>query len=382
MRSEAKIPPCPPFAKGGNAGVACIGGVFRQAIRDPRSCAAAVFAAALLSACGGAPTRAPEPVAEQRPAERTGADGTAQKPLSCVLPEVKQKRGGAYYLDDGPHESVPSNLDQVPDAVPRAEPIRAANMKPYEALGKTYTPMIQLTPYRERGVASWYGRRYHGQKTASGEVYDMYGMSAAHPTLPIPSYVRVTNVRNGRAVVLRVNDRGPFKADRVIDLSFTAACKLDILGGGSQLVEVEAIIPGAEPLPRVVAAQPPAALAVKELQQATTPVAPQAPDGASNNVAVAEAPPAERPDLMQALPPAPEPGVYLQLGAFGAKDNADNFLNHLRVQLAWLSDRMSVRQKDGLYRVHAGPYPSQSDARKAADRISQTLGLKPLLTTR
>ncbi|HET9700858.1 MAG TPA: septal ring lytic transglycosylase RlpA family protein [Burkholderiales bacterium] len=339
--------------------------------------AAALFTVAMIAACGSAPK---PPPAEPKPAERPAADATGQKPLSCVVPEVKQKRGGAYYLDDGPHESAPPNLDLVPDAVPRAEPVRAANMKPYEALGKTYVPMTRLEPYRERGVASWYGRRYHGQKTASGEVYDMYGMTAAHPTLPIPSYVRVTNVRNGRSVVLRVNDRGPFKADRVIDLSFTAACKLDILGGGSQLVEVETIIPGAEPPTQVAAPPPPPApQAAKELQ----PPAPAADTAGSRTAAPATvASAAERPDVTAALSPVPEPaGVYLQLGAFGARDNADNFLGHLKAQLAWLSDRMSVRQKDGLYRVHAGPYPSQSDARKAADRIAQTLGFKPLLTS-
>ena len=304
----------------------------------------------------------------------------AQKPLPCVLPEVKQKRGGAYYLDDGPHDAVPPNLDAVADAVPRAEPIRAANMRPYEALGKTYTPMTQVAPYRERGVASWYGRRYHGQKTASGEIYDMYGMTAAHPTLPIPSYVRVTNLKNGRAVVLRVNDRGPFKADRVIDLSFTAACKLDILAGGSQPVEVEAILPGEQPVLQAAAAQP----APQPVQGA---VAPPAAETAANSVpaASAEAPAAERPDILQALapppPPEPAPGIYLQLGAFGAKDNADNFLSHLRAQLAWLADRLQVRQKDGLYRVQAGPYGSAADARKAADRVAQALGLRPLLTS-
>lgn len=330
--------------------------------------------AALLAACGSAPKS--EPAAEQKPAER--AEGAAQKPLSCVLPEVKQKRGGAYYLDDGPHDAVPPNLDAIPDAVPRAEPVRAANMKPYEALGRTYTPMTRLAPYKERGVASWYGRRYHGQKTASGEVYDMYGMTAAHPTLPIPSYVRVSNLKNGRSVVLRVNDRGPFKADRVIDLSFTAACKLDILAGGSQLVEVEAILPGVEPGIQAAASAPPPAAKESQPVPAAIPSAAETVVNSAPALA-AEAPPAERPDLMQALAPPPEPGVYLQLGAFGAKDNADNFLTHLRAQLAWLADRLQVRQKDGLYRVHAGPYASPADARTAADRVAQTLGFKPLI---
>ncbi|HEX6829112.1 MAG TPA: SPOR domain-containing protein, partial [Burkholderiales bacterium] len=158
----------------------------------------------------------------------------------------------------------------------------------------------------------------------------------------------------------------------------TAACKLDILGGGSQLVEVEAIIPGAEPLTQVATAPPPSVAAPKEPAAGAVETASDSVPAVSAEVA-----PTERPDVMDALAPAPEPGgIYLQLGAFGAKDNADNFLGHLKAQLAWLSERLSVLQRDGLYRVRAGPYPSQSDARKSAERIAQALGFKPLLTTR
>ncbi len=104
--------------------------------------------------------------------------------------------------------------------------------------------MARVVPYKARGRASWYGKRYHGQPTASGEPYDMYAMTAAHPTLPIPSYARVTNLRNGKAVIVRINDRGPFRGDRLIDLSYTAAYQLGIVGSGSDLVEVESIVPG------------------------------------------------------------------------------------------------------------------------------------------
>jgi rare lipoprotein A len=153
-------------------------------------------------------------------------------------------RPGGYYKDDGPHERPPANLDRVADAVPRSEPLHKFANRPYEALGKRYVPMTSLQPFRQRGLASWYGKRYHGQKTSSGEVYDMYAMTAAHPTLPIPSYVRVTNVANGRSVVVRVNDRGPFHAGRVIDLSYVAAYKLGYIQAGSAQVELEAIVPG------------------------------------------------------------------------------------------------------------------------------------------
>lgn len=153
-------------------------------------------------------------------------------------------RPGAYYKDDGPHERPPANLERVADAVPRAEPLHRFANRPYEALGKRYVPMTSLQPFKQRGMASWYGKRYHGQKTSSGETYDMYAMSAAHPTLPIPSYARVTNVANRKSVVVRINDRGPFKSERIIDLSYVAAHKLGFIQAGQAQVEVEAIVPG------------------------------------------------------------------------------------------------------------------------------------------
>src|SRR5690606_11010316 len=127
-------------------------------------------------------------------------------------------RGGGDYLEDRPGHLSPADGAAMPDAVPRAEPVLARTSRPYTVFGRTYTPMNALVPYRERGIASWYGRRYHGRPTSSGEPYDMYAMTAAHPTLPIPSYVRVTRLSNGRSVVVRVNDRGPFLQNRLIDL--------------------------------------------------------------------------------------------------------------------------------------------------------------------
>jgi rare lipoprotein A len=151
-------------------------------------------------------------------------------------------RPGGYYKDDGPHERPPANLERVADAVPRREPLHKFANRPYEALGKRYVPLTSVQPFRQSGLASWYGKRYHGQKTSSGETYDMYAMTAAHATLPIPSYVRVTTLANGRCVVVRVNDRGPFKSDRVIDLSYVAAYKLGFIQAGQARVEVEAIV--------------------------------------------------------------------------------------------------------------------------------------------
>jgi len=287
-------------------------------------------------------------------------------------------RGGGYYLDDGPGASPPADLNSIPDAVPRPEPLNRGTMRPYVVMGKQYTPMTSLEPYRARGVASWYGRRYHGRQTSSGEIYDMYRMTAAHPVLPIPSYARVTNVRTGRTVVVRINDRGPFLDNREIDLSYTAAYKLGILANGSGLVEVESIIPGMDATP-VMASAPDAT------GDAAVPAVSDTPDTA-NPVSMAASDPG--PDGPHGAGAARTPftsdasGIYLQLGAFGSKQNAESFLVRLQVQVAWLADTVHIYPRDGLYRVHAGPYVSRNEARSVADRISQTLGVKPFVFTR
>jgi rare lipoprotein A len=152
-------------------------------------------------------------------------------------------RGGGGQ-DDGPVGPPPVNLDKIADAKPRSEPLNPGANHPYTALGRKYAPYQSLQPYRQRGIASWYGRKFHGKLTSSGERYDMYAMTAAHTILPIPSYARVTNLANGRSIIVRVNDRGPFHADRIIDLSYAAAYKLGYVTAGSAKVEVEAILPG------------------------------------------------------------------------------------------------------------------------------------------
>jgi rare lipoprotein A len=169
---------------------------------------------ALLAACGTAPKVGPGNVSRLPP-------GNAQR--------------------DGPEANPPSNLEAVPDAVPQIEPMRVGGPnKPYEVDGHTYVPITDGRAIKEKGLASWYGKKFHGHRTSSGEAYNMYAMTAAHKTLPIPSYARVRNTANGREVIVRVNDRGPFSANRVIDLSYTAALKLGVLGG-VQEVEVERI---------------------------------------------------------------------------------------------------------------------------------------------
>ena len=157
---------------------------------------------------------------------------------------------------DGPPAHPPPHLNQVPDAEPRIEPLRVGGPnKPYVVLGQRYEPMSSDQPLAERGGASWYGRKFHGKPTASGEVYDMYAMTAAHKTMPIPSYARVRNPANGREVVVRVNDRGPFADGRVIDLSYTAALKLGVLNGVAP-VEVRRITHAEIRAAQVTAAAP------------------------------------------------------------------------------------------------------------------------------
>jgi rare lipoprotein A len=283
----------------------------------------------VLTACGTAPTRQP------------GTDAPSA--------EAPRKPGG-YYLDDGPHAGPPADLGQVPDAQPKPEPIRAANARPYTAMGRTYVPMTELREYRAIGLASWYGKRYHGRQTASGEIYDMYAMTAAHPTLPIPSYARVRSLSTDRSVVVRINDRGPFHSDRLIDLSYTAAYKLGILANGSARVEVQSILPGRD-LQSAAASRD----APSPLPASTSPGPPPTEDSAR---------------------------AYLQLGAFSLRENAATLLTRLQVEVGWLGDLAAIYPAGGMYRVQAGPYASREDALRAAARIEEHLDLKPVVITR
>ena len=267
-----------------------------------------------------------------------------------------------YYKDDGPGEAPPANLEQLPDATPRLEPLHRFANRPYTVLGRDYVPATTLRRYKERGIASWYGRKFHGQKTAIGETYDMYAMTAALPTLPLPSYVRVTNVATGRSVVVRVNDRGPFLHDRVIDLSYAAAYKVGIAGKGSGEVEVEAIIPGDSPVLLAAAPLPPVASAP------SPPVAP--PPSATGT-----APP--RPVEAPGVAPISRDtagGFAVQLGAFQNFNNAQTFLAHVQAQLAAAQVEPKVREVNGLYRVYVGPYPDRDEARRVADQITGAFG--------
>ncbi len=330
----------------------------RPTLHSSRLTPHAAIVIALAIAVAGCGTTAPR------------TDTTVERPAVGTAPSSRP-RGGGYYLDDGPGDNPPPDLESVPDAVPRAEPLHRGARRPYTVMGRNYTPMTALAPYRARGVASWYGRRYHGKPTSSGEPYDMYGMTAAHPVLPIPSYVRVTNVRNGKSVVVRINDRGPFLSDRLIDLSYTAAYKLGVLAGGSALVEVETILPEAYGTYAAASAAAPSTSAAAPAEELI--------------VALSAAP---EPDSAPAAPEAaaiatpPAAGVFLQLGAFGSRENAESYLARVKVQADGLAERMHVLLRDGYYRVHAGPYESASQARAAAERFVQAIGMRPLVVSR
>ncbi|WP_173058746.1 septal ring lytic transglycosylase RlpA family protein [Sulfurimicrobium lacus] len=290
----------------------------------------------------------------------------AERPASVAAKPIK---GGGYYLDDGPGDNPPANLDAIPDAEPRLEPLHKFANRPYTVLGQTYTPATQLGPYKARGIASWYGRRYHGQKTAVGDTYDMYTMSAAHPTLPIPSYARVTNLSNGKSVVVRINDRGPFHSNRLIDLSYTAAYKLGVLNGGTNQVEVESIDPGNY---QVATGKP----AVNTAAAGPVPLQP-------TPAAVAQplAPPAEKIAATPAVPPATgaDGSVFLQLGAFSSRENAENFSGKMKLGLGALVEKIQIVDAGGLFRVRLGPYASRSEASQVASQIGQAANISPVI---
>lgn len=248
------------------------------------------------------------------------------------------RTGGGYYLDDGPLDAIPANLDQIPDAVPVDAPLHRFANRPYVALGQNFVPDTSNQPYTARGIASWYGRKFHGQRTSSGEEYNMFGMTAAHPTLPIPSYARVTSVANGRSVVVRVNDRGPFLRGRVIDLSYVAAYKLGYIGQGSAEVIVERVFPGDHSTPPLILA--------------TTPL-PKAPPLVA--VALSE-----------------QNDVYLQVGAFGTQANAEALCRTLQPQLFTqnIAAELDVVNRDGLYKVRLGPFDTVEQARTVAQQLN------------
>lgn len=320
--------------------------------------------APVVDLASGPGSSAPAPAAEPATGAVYQADpvpapeaAAAPRPEAAAAVAPAQTGSGGYLAGDGPGAETPVNLDEVPDAVPRAEPLHRYANREYTALGKTYKPLDSTGNYKESGIASWYGKKFHGQRTSIGEIYDMYAMTAAHPTLPIPSYARVTNTATKKSVVVRVNDRGPFLHDRIIDLSYTAAHKLGIVNSGSAEVEVESIpVDGSSSLTVSTELSAPDKAVPAAVAAAPVPVAPAA---------------------------APVAGkVYLQLGAFKSPQGAESFLAKMRTTLGEGGRPLSLIEKDGLQRVHLGPYASQSEARAASEKLKSRLGFKPYVSVR
>lgn len=261
---------------------------------------------------------------------------------------------GGSPMKDGPPPGSPY-LGHVPDAVPKTERrSRYGNPESYVVHGRRYYTMRSSRDYVERGIASWYGRKFHGRRTSSGEKFDMYAMTAAHRSLPLPAYVLVTNLENGRQAVVRVNDRGPFHHNRLIDLSYAAATKLDIVGSGTGFVEVRAVGPGTRPRPAARAATRPASAA-------------PAPPASSSE-------PAQSTNGVPASPPAqPTPTtvrLYLQAGAFSEPVNAERLSDRLRTvagKLVYVSP--IIVDGTAIHRVRIGPLPDVIKADQLTNRI-------------
>lgn len=297
--------------------------------------------------------------------------GAALLLAACGTPPHRAGSGaGGYLPGDGPGTEDAARLAAVPDAVPRDEPLHRYANRPYDALGVHYVPLTAPGHYKQRGVASWYGKKFHGQRTSSGEIYNMYAMSAAHKTLPIPSYARVTSLATGRSVIVRVNDRGPFVSDRIMDLSYAAAYKLGMLQAGRAEVEVESLVPGVD----VPAAQP---MVAEPVQVETLPPA------ALPAPAAAPAPLPSAPAVSAAAPQRAQEGdVFLQLGSFRSVAGAQDYLARMRAKLGGLDKELTLFTRDGLTRVHLGPYRTADEARNAADVLASRLGFKPFVSAR
>lgn len=280
----------------------------------------------------------------------SGPRVSSSKPAS-----VTGAQGGGYYQNDGPADSIPSNIDNIPDATPRLETLHKYANNPYTVLGKRYEPQKSILPFVQHGNASWYGRQFHGRKTSSGEIYDMFAMTAAHPTLPIPSYVKVTNKSNNQQVIVRINDRGPFHAGRVIDLSYSAAHRLGYIKQGSTPVVVEQIVFDSVGRPiniQTTVEQPPTITTNKN------PVL--------SPIVVAD---------------AQEAGFFLQIGAYRVRENADMMKLNLLEQFGHLNNLTQIIIKQDLFRVRVGPFASRYEASNIADQIYGRYGLKALIVS-
>lgn len=365
-----------------------------------------LLAAALLTACANRP-------------DTGGRTGSAAEPVRP--PPVTARHPGR----DGPPLDAPPNLAQLPDPVPQVEPIRQGGPnKPYVVLGQAYEPVAADTPFKQRGLASWYGTKFHGRKTASGELFSVNGFTAAHRTLPIPSYARVRSVATGKEIIVRVNDRGPFHAARMLDLSYAAAVKLGIVSQGQAEVEIERLTfdeirSGA--WRRGTALDPDTALAAAA-------GGPEVAQGGSQPAEVGGSGLVVTPPLAPRRAPAPEParlatataldlaapsasgpvpasdaasatsvvataasgraytttakGFWVQLAALGRQDGVDRLHQRVAAQLQALAPLLAVFHESALFKLQVGPYGSREQALAAAHQARETLQLTPMVIER
>lgn len=263
------------------------------------------------------------------------------------------RKPGGYFEDDGPHKHAKVDVSNIPDAIPRHEPFNLSRSRPYTVLGKKYYPMSETRNYRKLGVASWYGKKFHGRKTALGERYDMYAMTAAHKTLPLPIYVRVRNLANNRTVVVRVNDRGPFLHNRLIDLSYAAAHRLGMLGRGTADVEVTVVLPGFKPVP------PAAGVTINKID-----------DGDPTSAEEITAQTIDKTENKTAIELDTSKFIYLQVGAFSDAKNAERLRKRLEQSNFSPVLIVPIKKNDRpLFRVRIGPL----DNVNAGDAIRRRL---------
>lgn len=334
----------------------------------------------VMAACSSAPKTTSKPAPVTQVAHATPTANT-KAPVATnnapALPKANSGRGG-YYLDDGPGEDIPPDLESTVDPIPVIEDYSRTGNKPYVVFGKTYTPIIDnTTPFKQRGVASWYGKKFHGKRTSSGEPYDMYKITAAHPLLPIPSYARVTNLANGKQIIVRINDRGPFHSNRIMDLSYTAALKLGYLGKGSSEVELERLLP--EDIAKMEENRN--NQGKEQAVAVTSAVTLQSSDSA---------PQALEKILKSDNKSSPSPaadnnagGFYLQLAAFAIRVNAEASLQQLQRRLrdAKTDLQFHIAQQGNLYRLQSGPYASRDEANALLEQLASS-GEKPMVVRR
>jgi rare lipoprotein A len=285
---------------------------------------------------------------------------------------------------DGAPLDAPPDLASLPDPVPQIEPIKPGGPnKPYVVLGQSYEPVAADVPWKEKGVASWYGTKFHGRRTASGEMFSMYGLTAAHRTLPIPSYARVRNTANGKETIVRINDRGPFHSSRVMDLSYAAAVKLGIASAGSAPVEIERLTfdqirTGAwrrsEPGPEAgtLAATP--SIGDTPAMSADDPILAAAAGRPGPAGAEAEG-------KARAYTPDAK-GFWVQLAALGKRDGVDKLQQRVAAELSSLLPMLAVFHEAPYFKLQVGPYGSRNEAQAAAQQARAALQLSPLVVER